>query len=454
MNKKLFFLLIFQIQNFYASDLYVFNVGQGNCNLFAPKGTGAFIPVLYDAGSTKFPTAPSGEKLSKADVVREISTKINSVALYNKILNIVISHGDTDHYSYVLDIMKDLASYKFRLFLGGKKMDYAANFMKELKKIPASRCTLSYAEESSPMPNPEISTEYTGQFLSSCVYEDKNASSLVFKIAENSASSASDLVPPLVLFTGDATNTTTGPIEENDVKETRILIANHHGSNTYGSNDQAWVNKTQPKVVVFSAKESSHEHPNNDVVSRYHNSPRISNEDIHEFSYSGDRIAKSDTFATYDQYSSGTHHHYRALVRKAMFNTMNEGTMRFVLPSITPRPDKPFFSMFPLKNLTTLDLSDIKMINEELVIILPKLHILSLLKDLHLNNNTLSLAESADKGKESVEAISYFLQNITSLDKISLWDQIQIDNSYLESTINESSLFSKLRLQNLGTSSI
>lgn len=452
MNKKLFFLLIFQIQIFCTSDLYVFNVGQGNCNLFAPKGTGAFIPVLYDAGSTKFPTTTSGEKLNKIEVVKEISTKIKSVASY-KILNIVISHGDTDHYSYILDIMKDLGvPYKFRLFLGGKKTDYAASFMKELKKIPAPRCTFYYAEELSSMPNPEISTEYTGQFLSSCVYEDKNASSLVFKIAQSSSISAS--VPPLVLFTGDATNTTTDPIAENDVKDTRILIANHHGSNTHGSNNKAWIDKTQPEVVVFSAKESSHEHPHNNVVSLYHNSPRISNEDIHEFSYSGDRIAKSDTFATYYQYSSGTHHHYRALVRKAMFNTMNEGTMRFVLPSITPRPDKPFFSMFPLKNLTTLDLSDIKMINEELVIILPKLHILSLLKDLHLNNNTLSLAESADKGKESVEAISCFLQNITSLDKIYLWDQIQIDNSYLESTINESSLFSKLRLQNLGASSI
>ena len=447
--KKILILLLFvNFQSIYASELTVFNVGQGNCNLFVPRKG---IPVLYDAGSTKSPADPSGKKINRVAVVREISDTIQRVMPHHKTLNVVVSHGDTDHYSYILDILRNLGDmYKFHFYLGGKEEHYSKKFIEGLKRIPKPRCLSYHCAESytavdAVMPVPVISDEYTAEFLAKLAHDDKNASSLVLRIAKSTVPQA-----PLVLLMGDATNMTTEPILEEDVRDTTILIANHHGSDTHGSNNQAWVNKSKPEITIFSARESSHEHPRSDVVSRYHDSPRLRVEWLHEFSYSGSPIGRCSTFVTYHEYPSGAHSHYRALTRKAMFNTMNEGTMTLKLerPGVIIRLDKPFFSTFPMKGLALLDLSAIEMINPELLTTVPKLSILKLLKTFHLHSNLLALTETEEKGKEAIDVLHGLLKDVLAIRTLSLWgDRQRVDSRYV-STVITGTLYSKLRFTN------
>lgn len=60
MKRLLLYSLIAIVFKIEAAEFVVFNVGQGNCNLFIPDQTlsgtqGKGIPVLFDAGSDHYP---------------------------------------------------------------------------------------------------------------------------------------------------------------------------------------------------------------------------------------------------------------------------------------------------------------------------------------------------------------------------------------------------------------
>lgn len=430
--------LLLSVYTAQACELVVFNAGQGSCNLFVPGN--AAVPMLYDAGSHGGrPVDPDGRKIDKAITINEIVTKINAVLPHNKRLTIVVSHGDSDHYNYIPDILKGLdKNTKFSFFLGGRQAHYSDKFKALVRGMPTSKRSVYYAEDyvGRDMPTPEIAG-YEASFLARLVLDDKNASSLVLRIRRPAGD-------PLILFAGDATDATTAPIDEEAVVNTLVLLANHHGSATEGSNNQAWVNKTCPNVTVFSAAATHHEHPDAEVVMRYHDSPRLRAEALHEFSYSGAQIARSRSFATYHSLEEGRGVYHRALTRRALFNTMNEGTMTFKLrESVTVRPDKPFFAMFPLKGLTCLNLSNIELVNTELVTIVPKLQSLYRLETFHLYRNLLSFSEGKESSEDAVCQLDRLLQKIGTLLMISFWENTY-DIAFIERFMPELSRREKL----------
>jgi phosphoribosyl 1,2-cyclic phosphodiesterase len=169
-----FLLSVYTLQ---ASELVVFNTGQGSCNLFVPENASA--PILYDAGSRARPIDLDGRKMDKATIVNEIVAKIYTVLPSNnkRLLTIVISHGDADHYNYIPDILNGLnKTIKFSFFLGGKKNHYSDTFKKSLNKIPPVKRSVCYAEDyvHRDMPTPEIAG-YEASFLARLVLDDKNA---------------------------------------------------------------------------------------------------------------------------------------------------------------------------------------------------------------------------------------------------------------------------------------
>ena len=75
-----------------------------------------------------------------------------------------------------------------------------------------------------------------------------------------------------IILTGDAEGVTTDQIEErygDQLENTDIMLACHHGAYTNDSNSTSWIEKTSPKVVIFSADVGGQHHPRCDTVARY-----------------------------------------------------------------------------------------------------------------------------------------------------------------------------------------
>jgi hypothetical protein len=314
--------------------------------------------------------------------------------------------------------------------------------MDEIKKIPPARRPQFFFADTPGKTSPKIGTSYDCQFLSWLDDQDKNATSLVLKISR----SLPFTNPFSILLMGDATGKTTDGIDTLKVKDTTLLVANHHGSATDGSNSEKWISISNPKIVVFSASKSKHGHPDKEVMSRYLKSPSNLPWPIHEFSYSGDSFLNArPSLVTYhtEPEKQNKRSYFRALIRKALLNTMNEGTLRFNFADSSPslmQPQK-YLSMFPLIHITNFALVEAEITNDEYIQIAPKLHLLKLLTAVDFSKNKLRIKDSADNvmvafTKALLEAASC----ITTL----VFVENDIDNDYVKTTMNSETQFKKL----------
>lgn len=453
-----FIVLTFKIE---AAEFVVFNVGQGNCNLFIPdqtssgtKGTG--IPVMYDAGSDHYAETLSGVKIGKDVVVDEIIstteaeikkiTQNIAASLPNVgkvVLNVVVSHAHTDHYSYILTVLSKLPiSTIYNFYFGGCEAQYPKRFMDAIKKMPPARCPTLYFADNPAKSSPAIGGSYDCEYLSWLVDSDKNASSLVLKISR----SGPNVNPFSILLMGDATGKTTDAIDSLKVKDATLLVANHHGSGTDGSNSDKWISASTPKIAVFSASKSNHGHPDKSVVERYLASTSTASWAVHEFSYSGEFFDIPPDFVTYhtEPESHNKRQYYRAINRKALFNTMNEGTLRFKLSdSITIEQPKAYFSMFPLRQITKFALVGAEITNNEFLQIVPKMHLLMQLVHVDFSNNKLKMKAAADN--EMVATTLELLDAIGGITEVSFVNN-NIDESYVQTTMNRRQQFKKLKI--------
>lgn len=193
------------------------NVGQGNCTLFKfPEGP----PLIVDAGSAALPKCKTDPKeyISK-ELVEHISQWIDYKESLMKNepypdLNIIISHGDNDHYSWIVHIIKVTLhklyninkekskniQIKIKCLLGGNIGDYPKSLISQIKQwhnYPVPMFVEEYWGE------PHI---YCGEGVQCHILSmltgdfDKNSKSIVLKISYDERS---------VLLTGDATGITT-----------------------------------------------------------------------------------------------------------------------------------------------------------------------------------------------------------------------------------------------------
>jgi beta-lactamase superfamily II metal-dependent hydrolase len=455
MKRILLYSLIIFAFKIDAAEFVVFNVGQGNCNLFIPDQTslgtaGVGIPVLFDAGSDHYPETLSGVKIDKDVVVDEIisttEAEIKKItqnitaslpSVGKVVLNVVVSHAHTDHYSYILTILSKLPkTVIYNFYFGGSEAQYPKKFMDEIRKMPPARRSIFYFADNPAKSSPAIGVSYDCEYLSWLVDSDKNASSLVLKISR----SAPNVNPFSILLLGDATGKTTDAIDSLKVKDATLLVANHHGSGTDGSNSDKWISASTPKIVVFSASKSNHGHPDKSVVKRYLDSTSTIIWPIHEFSYSGELLNVPPHFVTYhtEPESHKKRQYFRAINRKALFNTMNEGTLRFKFSAgITIEQPQAYFSMFPLRHITNFLLVDVNITNDEYLQIVPKLHLLAMLTRVDFSKNKLRIKDAADN--EMVVSTKALLDAITSIITIELVGN-DINSSYIATTMNSEQL--------------
>ena len=237
--------------------IHFLNVGAGNCAIVECPGPDA-PPMVVDCGTLS---------RTASDMTRtQARTYIQGVLDDSDFQpNVVLSHGHTDHYGWIATVLGNLQvdtiwlggtpdRYSLRGFpdwrdeqeMGGADVheDFPANFHNDGDALADLSCGL--AETS------VLTVNTPGS---------ENAHSLVLRIDYNDFS---------IIFSGDAEGSTEQQAISNnpDGVDATVVAASHHGSRSHGSNSTAWVQATDPEVVIFSAGEMFR-HPRCEAVSRY-----------------------------------------------------------------------------------------------------------------------------------------------------------------------------------------
>lgn len=338
------FVLIFSFfqNHLYATDeleVTFFNVGQGNCTLIGcPNGP----PLLVDAGTMKLPENENSRTYKK-NTINEISEKIKNYFGRKKILNVIISHGDKDHYNWVIEIVnavkKQENSIQVNILAGGYEKDYTKP--EHIKKLNSLQYTFvsEYKNNITEFPMNFGNAKVT--CLSTILDKDSNVSSIVLKLSYGNIG---------VILTGDATETTTDSITTltKKIDEKVILQASHHGAETHGSNNDKWLGLVKPNYIIMSAgKRLDFRHPKAVILER------LIQENIHQYIEKDmpwhsiqfhkelplfdfhNIVPKSDFLKPYALKKSG---YFMALTCLGIYDTGSHGHIKFTWNSTSSNP--------------------------------------------------------------------------------------------------------------------
>ncbi|MBW8309219.1 MAG: MBL fold metallo-hydrolase [Candidatus Paracaedibacteraceae bacterium] len=321
-------------------EITFFNVGQGNCTLVrCPKGPA----LLVDAGSTECPgNTSTAKKQFKRLKLDKIKTRLNAYLPTIKTkdddidLNVIVSHGDTDHYSWVEGIVSPCIEQgkKVRFLLGGSpQKEYGGSFIKFVKFNQSAKYSKIWIEEYAPTEIfPLNCGEVECKILSAMTDgTDKNYKSIVLKLSYGFQS---------VILTGDATGKTTDAILNNkDLKEhcsASILQASHHGADTDEANNEEFLKTVNPKYFILSSGErSDYSHPKRKIVERALNCCKLSSlEKPHNIQFHAERplydyhrlSPLEPKFKTYGLYESG---YSLGITTYGIYHTLMQGDITF-----------------------------------------------------------------------------------------------------------------------------
>jgi beta-lactamase superfamily II metal-dependent hydrolase len=245
-----------------------------------------------------------------------------TVAAVNAILtkhssspNLVLSHADEDHYSYVDELLDQVQMS--HIWLGGEPDRYPTTLRTRLDTQDTNGATVHEGFASNFHNNQaELGDELSCGAASTFILtvnsgNSKNANSLVLSIQHGDFSA---------IFTGDAeASTERAAIDNYDgaVKAT-VLTGSHHGADTHGSNGSTkdvsvnnrsrWPAATVPEVVIYSHGRKFG-HPRCTIIGNYHNSlETVPDHPMHCGNSTGDNIPapQSTPLAQYSTETNGT----------------------------------------------------------------------------------------------------------------------------------------------------
>lgn len=144
-----------------------------------------------------------------------------------------------------------------------------------------------------------------------------------------------------IAITGDATGITTDRLINHSSSnlECDVVIACHHGSITEESNNQRWVEATNPKYVIFSAgKHDGYHHPQFDAIWNYACSSRITSVVRHNILCAKQHLSAADKKAALAEVinlenSNNNGHWLDATTTKALYSTHSSGTINIQVKS-------------------------------------------------------------------------------------------------------------------------
>lgn len=311
-KKVLYFVFINFSIHLVAMKVAIFDVGQGNCTLVVHPHKRA---ILVDAGTSKLPF----DSTSK-DRIQTIVTKIVELVPQKRI-TIVVSHGDRDHYSWIVPICSYLLQLKFKLsfLLGGSPQDFPS-FSRSLKLPQAS---FKFTSQPSAQENnyglPSYCTILSAEQKSS----NKNDKSIILKVEYQG-------IP--VILPADATGKITEKLLHNPkALKNALLLASHHGAATEGSNNLTWLKAISPQCFVISAgMHEGYHHPAQNTL-RW-GAISMNPDSIispHPVTFYGDHNDLNDSHCKgYLQYENG----YGIMITdRPIYNTTDTGDIEFII---------------------------------------------------------------------------------------------------------------------------
>ncbi len=218
------------------TEIYFLDVGQGDSELVVLPGG---VKVLIDGG-------PNNK------VINLLASILGPTDRYIDL--VMLSHGQTDHFSGLIDVLK---RYQVGAFIYNGRNGTAPSWSELTKiindnKIPAvvllGGDKISYADSQFYILMPDKN------FIASA---DLNQTALVPLLKSQNSR---------ILFTGDADSKIEDYMAQRYDLDIDVLKVAHHGSKF--SSGENFVNATTPKIAVIEVGKNSYGHPTNEVLSR------------------------------------------------------------------------------------------------------------------------------------------------------------------------------------------
>lgn len=238
--------------------IHFLQVGSGSCTVVECPGSDA-PPMIVDCGTIH----RRDDDLTNA----EVSSYVGDVLAQHDVPpNVVLSHGDRDHYSFIPQVLSGIQVSQ--IWQGGVPGEYKTDGFPDW--IQQQRDGVATVHDDKPAHwhndrqplGSDLSCGLAHTFvLTVNTGKEKNTHSLVLMIEYEEFT---------VIFSGDAEGPTEAQAMTNfqsNVKAT-VLTGSHHGARTNGSNGPKWAAATAPDVVVFSAGEQFR-HPTCTAVGRF-----------------------------------------------------------------------------------------------------------------------------------------------------------------------------------------
>ena len=230
-------LLMMGIPVFRRHELAFLDVGQGDCMMADTAGG----MVMVDGGSSSEKQVGRYRILSYLKYCGRKEVKIA-----------VITHMDEDHYSGILELLE---MGKIR-YLGLPDVPKDETFQKILNAARHSETQVFFLSRGKKIEGGDISMEVIHPAKGSSL--GKNAASLVLQ---------GKLLGKKVILTGDVEKEGEEELLDQELEETDILKAAHHGSKNSTSED--FLKMTKPKIAVISCgKENRYGHPHKETLER------------------------------------------------------------------------------------------------------------------------------------------------------------------------------------------
>lgn len=233
--------------------IHFLSIGAGTCTVVECPGPNA-PPMIIDCGST----GGGGEMALDRDEARQRVQEILNA--HDTAPNVVLSHADTDHYTWVPTILDGISVQ--HIWQGGDPDDYRAGAFPNWLHDQQSRGAIVHQGLEPRFHNggepvgDELSCGTASAFIltvNSDPQANKNTQSLMLMIEHGDFTA---------IFTGDATGIAEDVTRANfsGAVKASVLSSSHHGSSSHRSNSTEWVEATAPPVVIYSSGRR-HGHP-------------------------------------------------------------------------------------------------------------------------------------------------------------------------------------------------
>ncbi len=339
-----------------ALEMTAFDVGQGDCTVFGFRGQNSPAKVLLmDAGSSEF----SGDKVKQQKKIADTlwtylsqNTKSLPPSDRGRVLNVIASHGDSDHYNWIRPILESVLKrclkshlkFDLNVICGGNKRHYTnseesvqdgpkkkfTEFLERIKEDYAAQVFFSGDTKIKKLNELIKLAPATCEFLANLSDRDKNTCSLVLKVSYKGSST---------LILGDATNKTLKSIKPLISLSTTLLRISHHGAHR-DCNDADLFKQTNPDVVVISSgMHMGYCHPSKKTLERLFSVKQNFEEDLDEFHpvhYYDDGgsfalgykipVEHGELFYPLGRFMNG---YCVACTALPIYNTLSQGSLRF-----------------------------------------------------------------------------------------------------------------------------